>query len=193
MELIAYNYASLYKSLGKTLTTPWNLGSRELCRFRILADWVLDLKGPEKRDLRNDIAHCFNCESHYVDVGGYLESADESDFCAQREFSTRTLWELLERELEPLVGELQWAVKMFEEQIKEMPVQVRKPRAERVMDDMSVPEDPPEWEDRGDWGQAVVEQVYFITLVPQLHPYRDSTLSVVISLAIAADKHTWIP
>jgi len=155
-KLVVYDYQALYESLGKQLMTPWNLRSSELSCFRVLSDWVRELKGPEKRDLRNDVAHSFNTGSYFRDLDGFLESADEADSCARRGFSAGKMWDLLEVELEPVRKELVFAVGVFEEEIRRMPVQTRKPREERVVEDMSTPEIPAGWSEEGSWGEEVV-------------------------------------
>jgi hypothetical protein len=106
MELITYNFASLYESLGKTLNTPWELRWAELSCFPVISAWVRELKGPEARDMRNWIAHGFNCGSYYRDIEGNLESGDVGEGMAGGAFSVIRLWRLLESEVPPFGGRI---------------------------------------------------------------------------------------
>jgi hypothetical protein len=38
IELTVYDYASLYESIGKKLTTPWNASAHSLACFGVLGD-----------------------------------------------------------------------------------------------------------------------------------------------------------
>jgi hypothetical protein len=159
MELITYNFASLYESLGKTLNTPWEMRWSELSCFPVISAWVRELKGPEVRDIRNWIAHGFNCGCYYRDIEGDLESEDVGEGMAEGPFSVSRLWRRLESEVPPLVAELEYAVGVLGEQIKEMEIEVRSPREEVVVEDMSVPEDPLEWSEGGGFGEVVGQEI----------------------------------
>lgn len=84
-ELTIYTYQALYESLGKRLMTPWGfLLSHQRRHFPVISDWVSELNGPEKRDMRNLIAHTFNTGNTYRDIDGDLDSRDKGDGMCER-------------------------------------------------------------------------------------------------------------
>lgn len=111
--------------------TPWDFQRAILgAAFPVVHDWVCEIKGSEKRDARNLIAHTFNTGREYCDLYNRLECVDEGDA-------------MMERDVVALASELEFAIAVFTEQIKDMPVQERVEEV-RVVEDLSVPI-PEEW------------------------------------------------
>jgi hypothetical protein len=100
----------------------------------VISDWVHELSGTARRDVRNIVAHVFNSGTAYRNIEDRKAFAVEKSSMNNRRFSVGAFWGLLEMELAPQVEELGFAVACFEEQIERMQVENRVVRGSVVRD-----------------------------------------------------------
>ena len=95
------------------LIAPWNLNMGLLANpFSEIHRWV---NVPAHRGVDEKSAHNFYKGLLFRDEEGYLlpETEGERIADAQREFSARRLWKILETEVEGLMGELERSMEVF--------------------------------------------------------------------------------
>ncbi|KAH7064144.1 hypothetical protein BKA63DRAFT_179364 [Paraphoma chrysanthemicola] len=151
-ELCVYKYMSLFEMLGVKLPNLWQLHSHVLAsQFPVIHDWVMDIEGKQKgeqrnkkKDMRNMIAHNFQTGDFFRDEEGYLGEEQEQDRLADESMAFRPgkFWNLLEKVIEPLISDLEYAVKVFEEERAKMPIKLG---WKKEVEDWSAPVDPECW------------------------------------------------
>ncbi|KAH7072530.1 hypothetical protein FB567DRAFT_612024 [Paraphoma chrysanthemicola] len=151
-ELCVYKYMSLFEMLGVKLPNLWQLHSHVLAsHFPVIHDWVMDLEGKvrgegrnKKKDMRNMIAHNFQTGDFFRDEEGYLGEDQEQDRLADESmaFSPGRFWKLLDKVVEPLTSDLEYAVKVFEEERAKMPIKLG---WKKEVEDWSMLADPECW------------------------------------------------